>query len=249
MPIYDPTRIEYPITNGHISIVMDGGAQLPAYWSHPARGNRFPGIALIHDWWGVNEGVRRIAHLFAQMGYYVIVPDLYGGRVAANAQEAMALVQALGDGGYPRIHAALTVLEKHHQCNADVAAVGLGMGGSLAFEAALTRPDLEAAVAFGGFPQRYFGRFAQSHAPILAIYGSREPYITAPAVAKLRAELDKSPQFTHQVAVIEGAGHEFFNDNDPISLDYGRQAWRLMTDFLEKYLQGPLHPSLHHAKK
>jgi dienelactone hydrolase len=134
------------------------------------------------------------------------------------------------------------VLENHHQCNADVAAVGMGMGGSLAFEAAITRNDLEAAIAFGGFPQKYFGRFAQSHAPILAIYGSREPYMTAPVVQKLRGELNLSKRFEHNIVVIEGAGHEFFNDDAPEQLDYGRQAWRLTMDFLEKYLKGPMKP-------
>jgi carboxymethylenebutenolidase len=247
MPIYDPTRIEYPITTGHISIVMDNGAQLPAYWSHPARGNKFPGIALIHDWWGVNEGVRRIAHLFAQIGFYVIVPDLYHGQVASSPQEAMRFVQTLGNDGYPRIHSALTVLENHHQCNGDVAAVGLGMGGSLAFEAAITRKDLEAAVAFGGFPQKYFGHFAESHAPILAIYGSKEPYMAAPMVQKLRSELAGARRFKHSVVVVEGAGHEFFNDSSAEQLEYGKQAWQLTMDFLEQYLKGPHKPV--HAKK
>jgi carboxymethylenebutenolidase len=240
MPIYDPTRIEYPITTGHISIVMDGGTQLPAYWSHPSRGNKFPGIALIHDWWGVNEGIRRIAHLFAQIGFYVIVPDLYHGQVAHSPQEAMRLVQTLGNEGYPRIHAALTVLEHHHQCNGDVAAVGLGMGGSLAFEAAITRKDLEAAVAFGGFPQKYFGHFSESHAPILAIYGSKEPYTGAPLIQRLRTELGASKHYKHNVVVIEGAGHEFFNDTSSEHLEYGKHAWQLTMDFLEKYLKGPL---------
>jgi carboxymethylenebutenolidase len=248
MPIYDPTRIEYPITTGHISIVMDSGTQLPAYWSHPSRGNKFPGIALIHDWWGVNEGVRRIAHLFAQIGFYVIVPDLYHGHVASSPQEAMRLVQTLGNEGYPRIHSALTVLENHHQCNGDVAAVGLGMGGSLAFEAAITRKDLEAAVAFGGFPQKYFGHFAESHAPILAIYGSKEPYTNAPLVQKLRAELSASKRFKHNVVIVDGAGHEFFNDTSSSEqLEYGRHAWQLTMDFLEQYLKGPLKAV--HAKK
>jgi carboxymethylenebutenolidase len=247
MPIYDPTRIEYPIITGHISIVMDGGAQLPAYWSHPARGSKFPGIALIHDWWGVNENVRRVAHLFAQIGFYVIVPDLFHGNIAHSPQEAMRLVQQLGNEGYPRIHAALTVLENHHQCNADVAAVGLGMGGSLAFEAALTRDDLEAAVAFGGFPQKYMGHFARSHAPILAVYGSKEPYTTTPIVQKLRNELETSTRFKNKVVVVDGAGHEFFHDTTPEQLEYGKQAWTLTMDFLEQYLKGPASPV--HAKK
>jgi carboxymethylenebutenolidase len=226
MPLYDPTRLEYPISNSHIQIVMDNGQQLPAYQSYPARGNKFPGVVLIHDWWGVTDAIRRLAHGFAQTGFYVIVPDLFGGRVAHTPQDAMAMVQALGHDGFYRINTALTVLEKHHQCNADVAAVGIGMGGSLAYEAAIQRKDLEAAVAFGGFPQRYFGHFQSVNAPILA---------------RLRAELGQS-RLPHVVEVVNGAGHEFFSD-DPAHAEFGKKAWMDTIDFLEKHLKGPVHGS------
>jgi carboxymethylenebutenolidase len=150
-------------------------------------------------------------------------------------------VQALGHDGFYRINTALTVLEKHHQCNADVAAVGIGMGGSLAYEAAIQRKDLEAAVAFGGFPQRYFGHFQSVNAPILAFYGSEEPYVKAPIVARLRAELGQS-RLPHVVEVVNGAGHEFFSD-DPAHAEFGKKAWMDTIDFLEKHLKGPVHGS------
>jgi len=212
MPIYDPDHVEYRIVNGHIRIAMEDGSSLPAYWSHPAVGSSFPGIALIHDWWGITPIVRRMAHLFAQVGYYVIVPDLFDEKVASTPQEAMQLVEALGDGGYQRVHTALTALEQHHHCNRDVAAVGIGMGGSLAFEAAITRTDLEAAIAYYGFPQRYLGLFKEAKAPILAFYGSNEPYVLPTVVERLRRELAETSA-SHEVVVMDGAGHDFFSDN------------------------------------
>ena len=95
MPIYDPNRVEYGITNGHIQIVVEGGKQLPAYWSYPNVGSLFPAIALIHDWWGITPSVRHMAHLFAQSGYYVVVPDLFKGQVATTPQQAIELVKEL----------------------------------------------------------------------------------------------------------------------------------------------------------
>jgi len=244
LPIYDPSHVEYSITSGHIQIVMDRGEQLPAFWAHPSMGNRFPGVALIHDWWGVNSVVRRLANFFAQMGYYVIVPDLFSGKVTDSPREAMALVEALGDAGYPRIHAALSALEHHHQCNGDVAAVGLGMGGSLAFEAAIVREDLEAAVAFAGFPQRYFGRFADSRTPILAFYGSDEPHIKPTVIEKLRKELAQSRHdIQHEVEVLPGVGHDIFIDGlSEAQQQQGRAAISRTLAFLEKYLKGPAKP-------
>jgi carboxymethylenebutenolidase len=244
LPIYDPDHIEYDVTSGNIQIVMDNGEQLPAYWAHPSLGTKFPAIALVHDWWGVTPIVRRLAHFFAQIGHYVIVPDLFEGQVTEDPKQAMALVEKLGDGGYPRVHTSLSVLEQHHQSNRDVAVIGLGMGGSLAFEAAIVRDDLEAAVAFGGFPQRYFGRFDESNTPILACYGSEEPHIKANVIKKLRQELAQSPQkLPHQVEIIDGLGHDFFVDGMiDTQREQSRDALSMTTNFLEQFLEGPSQP-------
>lgn len=242
MPIYDPSYVEYGITTGQIQIVMDGGHPLPAYWAHPNTGSRFPAVALLHDWWGITPFVRRMANLFAQSGYYVIVPDLFDGQVATTPQNALELVQKLGDGGYVRVDAALGVLERHHNTNADVAAVGLGMGGSLAFEAALTRHDLEAAVAFYGIPHRFLGRFAGAHAPILAFYGSHEPHVSRPVIDLLQREL-AATALDHQVVILDGVARDFFSDDaDEFHRQAGRSALKQTFAFLEKHLRRPVRP-------
>ena len=138
MPIYQPEHVEYTIVNGRVSIVADDGAQLPAYWSHPDLGGKFPAIAILHDWWGITTVERRMAHLFAQLGYYVIVPDLFDGAVAQHARRSLrSWSQDTGARSYGYVDTALRVLENHARTNGHTAAVGLGMGGSLAFEAAL----------------------------------------------------------------------------------------------------------------
>lgn len=242
MPMYDPDHVEYNVTSGHIQIAMESGEMLPAYWAHPNITSKFPGVALIHDWWGVNAIVRRLAHLLAQVGHYVIVPDLFNGQTASTPQEALALLEKLGGKAYNRIDTALSVLETHHQCNADVAAIGLGMGGSLAFEAAIIRADLEAAVAYAGFPQRYLGHFGKSNTPILAFYGTREQYVPAAIIDQLEQELAATP-IGHAVMRLEGADHDIFSDTLPENQrQLGRVAWHRTLDFLETYLEGPTHP-------
>lgn len=245
MPIYDPDHIEYAISTGNVHIVLDDGLTCPAYWAYPALGAKFPGVALIHDWWGLNSTVRRIANFFAQIGHYVIVPDLFNGQTAATPQEAMRLVEALGEGnGYPLIHSALAALERHHNSNGYVAAVGLGMGGSLAFEAALTRPDLEAAVAFGGFPHRYYGRFRDAKAPILAIYGQQEPHIVPAAIEKLRREMAES-SLPHRVEIVAGLAHDFFVDHPTeVQREMSRHALRLTVGFLDQHLKRHVKPPM-----
>jgi carboxymethylenebutenolidase len=240
---YESNRAEYGFTSGHIQIVMQDGKQLPAYWAHPNTGRMFPAVALIHDWWGITPDVRRIAHRFAQVGYYVIVPDLFDGQVASTPQRAIELVTALGDNGYPRVDAALTALETHHNTNRDVAVVGIGMGGSLAYEAAIIRKDMEAAVAYYGFPQRYFGKLKDIRVPLLAIYGQQEQYVTAADINRTRRELDANPKkLAHEVLVLPDVGHDFLADSADDSAHAQAQIALDMTfNFLEKYLKGPQH--------
>lgn len=238
MPIYDTNHLEYNISVGHITIVGDNGRQLPAYWAHPSYGNKFPGIILIHDWWGLSDLIRRLAHFFAQMGYYVIVPDLFAGQLPATPQQALKLVEKYKPHGYKMINDALEVLESHHQCNRDVAAIGIGMGGSLAFESAIKRYDLEASIAFGGFPQEYLGQFHRARAPILAFYGDKEPYTKLSVIHSLKQELAMTPlKDKHEVHILPGIAHEFFSDAlSPAQREQGRRAINMSLAFLEKYL-------------
>ncbi len=235
MPVYQPNRVEYTITHGHVGIVREDGGILPAYWSHPDIGGTFPAVALLHDWWGITDVERRLANLFAQMGYYVIMPDLFTGQTARTPQEAIGLVEALGEQGFSCVNISLQTLEQHVRVNGNVAAVGLGMGGSLAYEAALERDDLEAAVAYYGFPQRYLGRFKDAKAPILAIFGDDDPYTRHKVIQRLQHELDQSV-LEHEVVTIPNASRDFFRE---MTLPAGTIAWERTLAFLELYLGRP----------
>jgi carboxymethylenebutenolidase len=244
MPIYESRGIEYEITQGMMNL-MEGSASLPCYWSYPKIGGRYPAIALVHDWWGITPQVRRMANFFAQNGYYVIVPDLFGGKQPTTQDEAIAQVKALGDQGYARVNAALVALEQHHHTNSDVAVVGLGIGGSLAYEAAILRPELEAAVACFGFPQRYFGHLKKVKKPVLALYGADDPFISSVDQEQARAELAQSvPAAAHQFHIFPQVGREFlFENNNPADREAGQQAIRLIFDFLRLHLRPPERPT------
>jgi carboxymethylenebutenolidase len=234
MPIYESKHVEYATVSGHVDVMMEDGRPLPAYWARPNLGGTFSGVVFVHDWWGIRPLERRLSQLLAQMGYYVLVPDLFDTRVAKTAQQAMEFVQELGSRAYAGVDAALQVMETHSRSNRRVAVVGLGMGGSLAYEAAIKRSDLEAAVSFYGFPQRYMGHFAQAKTPILAIYGSAEPYSKPPVLKRLSEELASAP-VGHELHILPGAGRDFFAQEDATAT----QAWALLEAFLEEHLSLP----------
>ncbi|MFZ4816407.1 MAG: dienelactone hydrolase family protein [Phototrophicaceae bacterium] len=244
MTLYQSDHVEYNTESGNIRISLENGEMLPAYWAHPATGTKFPGVLLIHNWWGITEVIRLMANRFAQTGYYVIVPDLFNGAKPQTHREALTVMKALGDASFERLDAALTVLEEHHRCNAEVAAVGVGMGGSLAYEAAIKRTDLEVAVSFYGFPQKYLGQLATANTPILAVYGDQDPFVPPAVVEKLKSELASSPLASkHLVKTIAGVGHGFFADKpNSTERELSGVAWATAIDFIEDYITPPKKP-------
>lgn len=239
MPVYEPNNVEYAISSGFMQVIAEGGIPFPAYGANPMLGGRFPCITLVHDWWGLTNVVRHLAHSFAQAGYRVIAPDLFDGQIANSAQSAINLVQQLGERGSERVKLALDVVEHHHHSNGTVAAVGIGMGGGLVFEAALQRTNLEAAIALGGMPQSYLGRFKACTTPIMAIYGDQDKLISPDAVSKLRNELAAADLHEqHQVEVISGLGHEFFSsEHTPQHHDMNRLLMHKTLTFLDLHLK------------
>lgn len=244
MPIHDSNRVEFAIDSGYIEIVTDSGKKVPAYWAHPRIGHRFSGICLLHDWWGMDTISRMLANFFAQMGYYVIEPDLFNGKTAKTPQQAMKLLEQTQKTRYEAVNATLSVLESHHRINTTVAAIGLGMGGTLAFEAAVRRDDLEAAISYAGFPQQFLGQFLKTNTPVLAIYGSQEPYTKPKVIHHLKHELAQSIlKDQHEVTIIEGGTHQLFSiEKEPSKRLISKIAINQTLAFLEKHLETPDKP-------
>src|SRR5881628_3528060 len=82
--------------------------------AYVARAETIPeaGVILIQEWWGINDHIRDIASRYAKEGYLCVAPDLYRGRIAKDAEEASALMQALAvEDGIEAIQKAMDAAE------------------------------------------------------------------------------------------------------------------------------------------
>src|SRR5258707_5217300 len=75
-------------------------AGTPPLRAHPARpaatAAKRAGVLVVHEWWGLNDYIRRRARMLAELGYTALAVDMYGdGRVADNAGDAGALMTAV----------------------------------------------------------------------------------------------------------------------------------------------------------
>ncbi len=67
------------------------GEKLYGYLAQPEEPGPHPGILLIHEWWGLNEGITILADALAAEGYVVFAADGYGGQVTASLPRALWL--------------------------------------------------------------------------------------------------------------------------------------------------------------
>jgi hypothetical protein len=81
-----------PVTG---TVAYDRARGTEGYLARPEGEGPFPGLILIHEWWGLNDNMRRNAEAFARRGYAALAVNLYGGESAATPDEARVLAGAV----------------------------------------------------------------------------------------------------------------------------------------------------------
>ena len=130
-----------------ITIDAADGGSFSAYLATPEVALA-PGIVVIQEIFGVNQGMRDLCDTFAAAGYVAACPDLFwriepGVQLTDQSQEewdrAFELMNAFMpdfEKGVGDIQATINYLREAAGCNGKVGAVGYCLGGSLAYASA-----------------------------------------------------------------------------------------------------------------
>ncbi len=219
------------------------GQSVSGYLAEPAQGAGAPGIVVIQEWWGLNDQIKGVADKLAAAGYRALVPDLYRGKVALEANEAEHLMTNLnfGDAAGQDVRGAVQHLKASG--SAKVGVTGFCMGGALTLLAAVNVPEADAGVVWYGYPPLEYVDASKIKAPLLAHWATDD---AAFPIAKVD-ELEKMLQGANVAFEFHryNAKHAFANEtadskNLPI-LKYDPKAaelaWRRTTDFLARHLK------------
>ena len=79
------------------TVVYDNENGIAGYFARPKRGGPYPGLILIHEWWGLNDNIRENAEAFAKLGYTALAVDLYNGKSAQTPGEARKLAGGVSE--------------------------------------------------------------------------------------------------------------------------------------------------------
>src|SRR5438876_7822528 len=81
-----------------ITFKRPDGKECNGYLATSAQVEKAPGVVVIQEWWGLNDQIKGVADRLAKAGYRALVPDLYRGKVALEANEGEHLMTNLNFG-------------------------------------------------------------------------------------------------------------------------------------------------------
>ena len=179
------------------------------------------GLVVIHEWWGLNDHIRRASDRLAAQGYAALAVDLYDGQVATTRDDAMKFMKGVDDS------AAKKILDGAHAFLAEDArikatkrgVIGWCFGGGWSLRHALATPDLNAAVVFYGHVSTDAETLAPLQADLLGLFGTKDEAIPNTQVDAFEAAL-KSAGKTATILRFD-AEHAFANPSsaryDPVA--------------------------------
>lgn len=215
------------------------------YVFRPAAPGRYPGILLYSEIFQVTGPIRRTAAFLAGHGFVVAVPEIYHEFEPAGT--VLAYDQAGADRGndlkttkelsaYDNdARAVLAFLQAASYCTGRLGALGICIGGHLAFRAAMN-PEVLAATCFyatdihkrglgRGMNDDSLDRIPEIRGELLMIWGRQDPHVPLEGRQKVHAALETAGtrltwhEFNGAHAFLRDEGHRY--DPELASMGYG----------------------------
>ena len=175
-----------------------------------------PGVLVVHEWWGLNDYIRKRADMLAALGYTALAVDMYGGgKVAGDSDEAGRLMNGvLENMGQleARLGAGLAYLQKHPTVDAArIAAIGYCFGGGVVLHSARIGMPLSGVVS-------YHGSLGSMHTPapgsvrakVMVCHGADDALVPEEHITQLHDEMKAAGADLRFIAY-PGALHGFTN--------------------------------------
>jgi carboxymethylenebutenolidase len=219
------------------------GEPLLGYLARPEGPGEYPAVLLIHEWWGLNQGITIMADALAREGYVVLAPDAYRGQVTDLVPRALWLRLTTPQ---PQIEADLDAALAHlggldGADPARVASMGFCFGGGQSLQLGLRQSENLAVTLI------YYGavvtdpdllRPLQQAAPVLGVFAEEDQQIFVGDVLEFEAALN-TLGIENQITIYPGVGHAFINEENFNQPGIAGDAWQEALDFLRENLGDP----------
>jgi carboxymethylenebutenolidase len=214
------------------------GTTAHGYLALPPSGQG-PGVIVIQEWWGLTDHIANVTDRLAAEGFVALAPDLYGGNVAHERDEALRMVKELPvSHGVELLSGAVDhLLGMPEVTSATVGSVGFCMGGGFVLRLASVDQRVSAAVPFYGGISADESDFSGLKAQIQGHYGELDASIPKEGLEQMTEAIQRQSGITPDIRLYP-AQHAFFNDGRPSVYDpkSAAQAWQSTVAFLHEQL-------------
>jgi carboxymethylenebutenolidase len=136
---------KYDVTTSLVN--YDGST---GFQARPDSTESFPGIIMIHEWWGLNENMKETATKLASHGYVVLAVDLFQGDVATDAQKATQMISSFEqEQGIINTNDAVNYLQTNHDIS-KIGSIGWCFGGGQSLNLAPNNEEMDASLIYYG---------------------------------------------------------------------------------------------------
>ena len=222
----------------------------------PVAAGRWPGIVFFSEIFQVTGPIRRTAAALAGQGYVVAVPEIY--HESEPAGTAFAYDQAGSDRGNflkfdkpvqaydDDARAVLTHLAARPDCTGRLGAMGICLGGHLAFRAAMNSDvlgtvcfyatDIHSGTLGRGRQDDSLARAADIHGELFMAWGRQDPHVPADGRMKVLSRLNELNTRTNWHEV--NGAHAFLRDEGPrYDPEHAHNLMGLAYSFFERTLK------------
>ena len=190
-----------------------------------------------------SDQIKKVADTLKEAGYRALVPDLYKGKLALDANEAKHLMTGLNflDAASEDIRGAVKYLK--NTGSKKVAVTGFCMGGALTCLSAVHVPELDCGVIWYGFPPIELVDANKIKIPLLGHWAIHDDSFKIEGVDQLEKKL-KTAKVNYEFFRYD-AKHAFANEEaDQRNLPYlkynaeaKKLAWSRTISFFDKNLK------------
>jgi carboxymethylenebutenolidase len=231
-----PLPLTFSATTGESVSFSTSGAHAQGFLVRAANPSSHV-LLLFHEWWGLNDYIRREAERLRDSlaGFTVIAVDLFDGSVATTPEQASKQTS----GAKPErlgaiIDGAIAYAQSLAGPNARISTVGWCFGGAWSLQAAIHAGGKGAAcVLYYGMPDTAAASLNALRAPVLGIFAGRDKWITADRVHEFESAMNRANR-SLTVRSFD-AEHAFANPSNPhYDAGAGAEAESLMLRFLRE---------------
>ena len=202
----------------------------------PEIDGEFPGIIMIHEWWGLNDNIKEMAQKLASHGYVVLAVDLYNGEVATTSDQARQLISSFDkDAGIENMNFAASYIQENHNVE-KLGSIGWCFGGGQSLNLALNNLDMDATVIYYGSLVAEQESLSSISWPVLGIFAELDQGIPVESVNGFESSLDEL-DIPNEIHIYPGVDNAFANPSgERYAPDESKDAWEKTLEFLETNL-------------